>query len=535
MAKVTDKQLRLFILDYFDEEEFHTFCFDYFRDVRHEFGSGMSFNEKVMELIDYCRRNGVRVNFIEALKLEKVRPFNTFFDATEEKSTALPPSYEPEQRNPQKIFVSHSSEDGKLAQQIAQDLQRNGYDIFITPTSIRAGEKWVDAIMRGLDECGIFLVLLTPNAIQSGWVKRETNTAIALNNGNKARLLFLHVEECEPPTLWQQWQYLSFRNQDYQANFANLLRELKGEPALAPAVDLSELQPAPGAQPEPSSQPDDDQPEEAQAESLYEQLLQAQADADWLNVVILAAKIEMLAPDFRDVATIKESAVQRLQKPKPEPPVAEVAVEQILKEAAEEERCKGVTKSGQPCRNKPLPDSEYCNAHAQKTKSKSKQQGVAKSSVPEGKKQASAATPVINEQALLKILGQFKDTAGYHLYPDISQDDQSKIRNRLELLPKKEEILAYIVATMWGGVHAGLAFTPKRVVWRNDRFMSALSDYSLHGELLYDAFSGVEFSKKASWEIYLGEGLGFNHSGWCELTTEQILGLLDEIKKLASG
>ena len=407
MSTPSDKQLREFMLDFFNEDELHTFCFDYFRDVRQEFGSGMSFNEKVMELIDYCWRHGVRENFIEALKLEKEIPFSKFFSQDSppespvpEKAIMAPSAYEPQPRNPQKIFVSHSSEDGKLAQQIAQDLQAHGYEIFVTPTSIRAGEKWVDAIMRGLDECGIFLVLLTPNAIKSGWVKQEANTAIALNNGNKARLLFLNVEDCQPPTLWQQWQYLSFRNQDYQENFANLLRELKGEPPVDPEV---------------------------------------------IDQIMAAAPL----------------------------------IETLNRQSAE--------------------------------------------------------TVSVSEESLLNILGQHKDTSGYHLYPDIAPDDQAKIRNRLELLPPDEEILAYIVATMWGGVHAGLAFTPKRIVWRNDRFMSALSDYSTHGQVLYADFPESEFLERASSEIHLGEGLGFNHSGWCELTTEQILGLLNDIKGLVAG
>ena len=142
---------------------------------------------------------------------------------------------------------------------------------------------------------------------------------------------------------------------------------------------------------------------------------------------------------------------------------------------------------------------------------------------------------LVGEEALLKILGQYKDESGYHLYPDIAPDDQTKIRKRLELLPENEEVMAFIVATMWGGVQAGLAFTTDRIVWRNDRFMSTLSDYSLHGQIPYEAFPESEFYESESSEIYLGEGMGFNHSGWCDLTTEQILGLLNDIKAFVAG
>ena len=314
MFSPTNKQLRNFILEFFNEEELHTFCFDYFRDVEHEFGSGMSFNEKVRKLIDYCTWNDVEANLLENLQREKQKQYQTAFAQFQKKRVPPPPVYEPQPRNPRKIFVSHSTEDGKLAQQIAKDLQRHGYDIFITPASIRAGEKWVDAIMRGLDESGVFLVLLTPNAVKSGWVMQETNTAIALNNGNEARLLFLHVEECQPPTLWKQWQYLPFRNKDYKQNFDNLLRELKGEPALPVEIELPDPQPEPGSQPVPKPVIDiEKQEREAQVASLYQQLLQARAKEDWLNVGMLAAQIEVLMPDYRDVAALKVAALSQLQ------------------------------------------------------------------------------------------------------------------------------------------------------------------------------------------------------------------------------
>ena len=87
----------------------------------------------------------------------------------------------------------------------------------------------VPAINRGLEESSIFLVLLTPEAVQSGWVHEETNTAIALANAGDAHLYFLDVAECQLPILWQQRQSLSFRNKAYEHNLQVLLAELNRE------------------------------------------------------------------------------------------------------------------------------------------------------------------------------------------------------------------------------------------------------------------------------------------------------------------
>ncbi len=130
-----------------------------------------------------------------------------WFGEPQQKST-LPPVYEPSVRNPNQIFVSHSSEDADLAHKIAHDLKSNGYDIFITPESIRPGEKWAPAIDRGLDESGIFLVLITPHAVKSQWVKDETYIAIEGASKKEMQVLFLDVQDACVPGTWRQRQFL---------------------------------------------------------------------------------------------------------------------------------------------------------------------------------------------------------------------------------------------------------------------------------------------------------------------------------------
>ena len=230
MAAPTNKQLREFILASFNENELYTFCFDYFEGVEHNFSDNMPMLKKVIELISYCNRHQITENLLVALEQERGQTYQIAF-ATQPRKIAAPPVYAPQPRNDKQIFVSHSSQDAKLAHQVAHDLQAEGYDIFITPNSIRPGEKWVPAINRGLEESGIFVVLLTPHAVQSYWVHDETNTAIALANANEMRLFMLDVQPCHLPVLWRQRQFVSFRGDDYQHNLHNLISGLKGEAA----------------------------------------------------------------------------------------------------------------------------------------------------------------------------------------------------------------------------------------------------------------------------------------------------------------
>ena len=61
-----------------------------------------------------------------------------------------------------KVFISHSSRDLWVAQQIAAELQRCGADTFLDEADIAQGDDFDDEIMRAEEQCNELLVLLTP-------------------------------------------------------------------------------------------------------------------------------------------------------------------------------------------------------------------------------------------------------------------------------------------------------------------------------------------------------------------------------------
>ena len=95
---------------------------------------------------------------------------------------------------PRQIFVSHAHQDAAFAQQLATDLRQQGWDIWIAPQSIYPGEQWVTAVNRGLEESRIFLLVLTPSAAQSSWVRRETDAAIHLEQQGEIQFIPLDVQ-----------------------------------------------------------------------------------------------------------------------------------------------------------------------------------------------------------------------------------------------------------------------------------------------------------------------------------------------------
>jgi sulfatase modifying factor 1 len=137
------------------------------------------------------------------------------------------------------VFISHATAaDGAFAQRLAGDLRRLGVKVWIAPESIRSGEEWVDAIERGLGESSHIIIVLTPAALVSPWVRKETNVAIALERQGRIRVIPLHVEPCEVPLLLSSYQMISFRR-NYDAGLSRLARDLglsvtPAEPVPAP-------------------------------------------------------------------------------------------------------------------------------------------------------------------------------------------------------------------------------------------------------------------------------------------------------------
>jgi len=152
------------------------------------------------------------------------------------------------------VFISHAKEDAPFAHRLADDLRKLGVQVWIAPGSIRPGESWVDAIERGLGESSHTVVVLTPKALKSRWVKKETGVAIAQERKGRIRVIPLDVEPCAVPLLLSSYQMVSFRD-DYDAGLSQLadilgLRVTPPEP-----VHLSRHAPPPGTVPEPEVAP----------------------------------------------------------------------------------------------------------------------------------------------------------------------------------------------------------------------------------------------------------------------------------------
>ncbi|MCX6031433.1 MAG: SUMF1/EgtB/PvdO family nonheme iron enzyme [Chloroflexi bacterium] len=222
MANPNTADIRQYLTSAYSDEEITVLCADYFRDVSDNFATGMNKGQKIQLLLDHCQRRDAMPNLLAALQKDRPEQYRKRFGPVVVK-VGLAPA--PRERDPKQVFISHAHEDAEFAHRLAADLQAHGWRVWIAPDSIRPGEKWVEAINRGLEESGVFIVVLTLTAVKSRWVMMETNIAIELEMQDDICFIPLDVQPCKPPTLWNVYQRVPF-NGRHEDGLQQLLRRL---------------------------------------------------------------------------------------------------------------------------------------------------------------------------------------------------------------------------------------------------------------------------------------------------------------------
>ena len=84
--------------------------------------------------------------------------------------------------NPMKVFLSHSHTDAWLAARIAQALTESGLEVRDPQRDILPGDNWASVVAHALEESDAMVVLLTPEAARSPYVKRDMEYALGAKN-----------------------------------------------------------------------------------------------------------------------------------------------------------------------------------------------------------------------------------------------------------------------------------------------------------------------------------------------------------------
>ena len=79
------------------------------------------------------------------------------------------------------IFISYSSKDVSVANQVVAYLENNGFQCWIAPRNITSGGDYTDMIDDAINSCRALVLIMSSKSIQSQWVKKELATAVSYN------------------------------------------------------------------------------------------------------------------------------------------------------------------------------------------------------------------------------------------------------------------------------------------------------------------------------------------------------------------
>lgn len=125
--------------------------------------------------------------------------------------------------NAGRVFISHSSADKALVDRLAADLAKHGIPVWYDKLDLGIGDSIPGRIDEGIASAKYLLIVLSPAALESRWVREELNAAVAkqIALGGTFILPVLY-KDCAVPPLLAHRRFADFRT-DYDVGLAELL------------------------------------------------------------------------------------------------------------------------------------------------------------------------------------------------------------------------------------------------------------------------------------------------------------------------
>jgi toxoflavin biosynthesis protein ToxD len=133
------------------------------------------------------------------------------------------------------VFISYSRKDLAFVQRLAADLQNAGLNPWWDLSGTKGGDVWERKIGKAIEQSQYLIVVLTPDSVESRWVKREYLMADEMG----LDIIPLLYKPCKTPLTLQDRQKIDVQG-DYSVSLLEILEALDVKPGAAPAVERLE-------------------------------------------------------------------------------------------------------------------------------------------------------------------------------------------------------------------------------------------------------------------------------------------------------
>jgi TIR domain len=123
------------------------------------------------------------------------------------------------------IFISHNHRDKHFVRTLAQDLGALGVRVWLDEAEIRVGDSLIEKISTAIDEMRYLGIVLSPNSVESRWVKEELSQALVGQLSERDTVVLpIMLVDCQVPGFLRGRAYADFRDPDlYEESLKKLI------------------------------------------------------------------------------------------------------------------------------------------------------------------------------------------------------------------------------------------------------------------------------------------------------------------------
>ena len=132
-----------------------------------------------------------------------------------------------------RVFISYSRKDLVFVERLAEDLKAASLEVWYDLSGLEGGTRWGREIQNAIRDSQCFIVVLSPNSIESEWVEKEFMYA----NSQKRKVIPLLYQPCETPMWFINLHFIDVQGENYARNFWIILKAMGIQPGDAAAKE----------------------------------------------------------------------------------------------------------------------------------------------------------------------------------------------------------------------------------------------------------------------------------------------------------
>lgn len=122
------------------------------------------------------------------------------------------------------VFLSHCHNDKRIVDKVADDLRKNGVNVWVDDAEIKLGDSFLEKISEGIHSVDYVAVFLSENSVNSEWVRKELEMAMNREiKGKRVVVLPVLVESCQIPPFLVGKLFADLRNERKPGNITKLI------------------------------------------------------------------------------------------------------------------------------------------------------------------------------------------------------------------------------------------------------------------------------------------------------------------------